>query len=396
MATKASSVLAEILTSVALDEADRARLVALRARLASQFPEIADRFYDRVRANPATAQLISDPEQVARLHATLIEWMSSGLLGPYDEAFSAKRSRIGRRHVEIGLPQHYMFTAMSTIRGEYDDRISALYDPAEARLVSKSVDKLLDVELALMLRHYQLDSEAKLVESERRVHSDRVIAIQTLSAGLAHEVRNPLNSAKLQLELLERRLKREGGDPKLVDPVDLANEEIERLTRLLNEFLAFARPPDLALGDHDVVAIARNVVTSDRMLCTQRGAALELEPHEPLVARIDATKLEQIVHNLVRNSIEAVSAGGHVRVAVRGDDSHVNVCVEDDGPGIPAAIQARIYEPFFTTKDSGTGLGMSIVHSMVTLHGGTIAIESSSNGTRFDVAIPRQPPGRSR
>ena len=171
--------------------------------------------------------------------------MSTGLLGPYDEAFYVKRSRIGQRHVEVGLAQHYMFTAMNAIREEYGDRITALYEPGEARLVITSIDKLLDVELALMLRHYQLDSEAKLVERERQIQSDRVLAIQTLSAGLAHEIRNPLNSAKLQLELLERRLKRGADDPKLLEPVELAHQEIERLTRLLNEFLAFARPPDL-------------------------------------------------------------------------------------------------------------------------------------------------------
>ena len=99
-------------------------------------------------------------------------------------------------------------------------------------------------------------------------------------------------------------------------------------------------------------------------------------PHDPVIARIDALKLQQIIHNLVRNSIEAVSAGGHVSVTVRADESHVHIRVEDDGPGIPDAIRSRIYEPFFTTKDSSTGLGMSIVHSMVTLHGGTIDIDS--------------------
>lgn len=390
MPTKASSILDDILASIEFRDADRTRLVELHARIAPQFAEMAVRFYARILATPGAAAVLSGPEQLARLHVTLVDWMSIGLLGPYDATFYAKRSRIGHRHVEIGLPQHYMFTTMNAIREEYGDRIKTLYDRDEAHLVTKSVGKLLDVELALMLRHYQLDSEAKLVERERRIHSDRAIAIQTLSAGLAHEVRNPLNSAQLQLELLERRLKRDGNDPKLVVPIELAHHEIDRLTRLLNEFLAFVRPADLALADHDVVAIARTVVTRERRLAEQRGATLELVAQGEVIARIDALKLQQIIRNLVRNSIEAVSTGGHVTVAVRADDSHVYLRVEDDGPGIPDAVRSRIYEPFFTTKEAGTGLGMAVVHSMVTLHGGTIDIESSSRGTQFDVAMPRR------
>ncbi|MEO8845494.1 MAG: ATP-binding protein [Kofleriaceae bacterium] len=391
MPTRAD-VLAEILAYVELGEAERGRLIELHARLAPQLHVIADRFHDRLRARPDAAALLSSPEQLQRLHASLVDWMASGLLGPYDQTFYDKRSRIGQRHVEVGLPQHYMFTAMNVLRDEYDDRIAALYEPTVARLVMRSVNKLFDVELALMLRHYQLDSEAKLVESERRIQAGRMLAIQTLSAGLAHEVRNPLNSAKLQLELLERRLKRAGSiepdDPRLVDPVEVARHEIERLTRLLSEFLAFARPPDLALGDYDVVVIARELVANERAMAARRGVDLELAAHEPLVAHLDANKLRQILHNLVRNAVEAASSGGHVTITVSRDQTHLYVSVADDGPGIPAEIRQRIYEPFFTTKEGGTGLGLAIVHSMVTLHNGTIDIDSSPRGTKIDVAMP--------
>jgi signal transduction histidine kinase len=383
-------VLDEILTYVELGDADRARLMDLGRKLAPQFPEIAERFYERVAKNPRAAQLLSGPAQVERLRATLVDWMASGLSGPYDDRFYDKRSRIGRRHVAIRLPQHYMFTAMNVIRGEYDDRIARLYDLEDARLVAKSVDKLLDLELALMLRHYQLDSEERLVARERSTQAERVLAIQTLSAGLAHEVRNPLNSAKLQLELLDRRLRRDGEDPKLMESIEIIHHELERLTHLLKEFLAFARPSDLTLGDHDILAIARGIAAAERPLAEARGATLQVAGNGPLIARVDNHKLQQILQNLVRNAIEAVTTGGHVTVAATGDDEQIYLAVEDDGPGIPEQIQRRIYEPFFSTKESGTGLGMSIVHSMVTLHGGTIAINTSPRGTRFDVAMPRR------
>jgi signal transduction histidine kinase len=255
----------------------------------------------------------------------------------------------------------------------------------------RSVDKLFDVELALMLRHYQLVSEERLVERERTILNDRLAALRTLSAGLAHEVRNPLNAAKLQLELLDRRLRRAEADLKLIEPVEQVSREIERLTGMLNEFLAFARPSELALADHDVAAIVREVVAAQKAFAATRGAAIQVAGVSSLRAYIDAQKLRQISHNLVRNALEAVAPGGHVLVTIDGSDDHVHLTVEDDGPGIPEAIQRRIYEPFFTTKEAGTGLGLSIVHGMVVAHGGTITVASSPDKTRFDVSLPRRP-----
>jgi signal transduction histidine kinase len=383
------SVLAALLRQIDLGEADRARLTALGARLDPQLSELAQLFYDHLGAHPETRALLRDAAQVARLQATLLDWMASGLRGPYDDAFYEKRSRIGRRHVEIGMPQQYMFTAMNVLRGGYHDRIAALYDPREARLVSRSVDKLLDLELALMLRHYQLDSEARLVARERSAQADRVASIQTLTAGLAHQLRNPLNSAKLQLELLERRLRRAVDDRKLLEPVEQVSHELVRLTRMLNEFLAFARPADLVLEPHDVATVVRASVTAAGPAAAARGATLELRGAAELPARVDLQKLQQVVHHLVHNAVEAVPPGGHVVVTVEGDADRVQLAVADDGPGIPVEVQRRIYEPFFTTKETGTGLGLSVVHGMVALHGGTIALDSSSRGTRFDVILPR-------
>jgi signal transduction histidine kinase len=335
--------------------------------------------------------VLTGPEQVARLRLTLIDWMSTGLLGPYDDRFYEKRSRIGRRHVAIGLHHRYMFTAMNVVRTAYQDHIARLYGPVEALATTRSVNKLLDIELAIMVGHYQIDSEEKLVLRERRIQADRLTAMQTLTAGLAHEVRNPLNAAKLQLELLERRLRRETDDRRLVEPGELAQKEIERLTVLLNEFLAFARPPELHIQDCDVSAIVRQVADLERVAAERRGAELVLTASaEQLIALVDAAKVHQIVLNLVRNAIEAVSAGGHVVLSLDGDEQYIRISVSDDGPGIPDAVLPRIYEPFFSTKEAGTGLGMSIVHSLVSLHGGSIELDTSARGTRFEISLPRR------
>jgi len=384
------TLLEDLFTFVGFDDGDRARLRDLHPRMAPRFVAIANRFYEAVFASPGAAAVLSSPAQVERLRISLVDWMSTGLLGPYDERFYEKRSRIGRRHVAVGLASQYMFSAMTVLRLAYQDSIAELYPPGEALAVLRSAHKLLDCELAIMVQHYELDIEDKLIARERRAQADRILAMQTMSAGLAHEVRNPLNAAMLQLELLERRLRRAADDPKLIEPTELAQKEIERLTALLNEFLVFARPPELHPQEHDLVAIVRQVVDLEQVTADQRGVvlALDADPTQVL-AEIDVTKVHQLVLNLVRNACEAVSPGGQVTAGVRVDDARCVIRVSDDGPGIPDHVVPRIYEPFFSTKEGGTGLGMSIVHSLVSLHGGSIDLQTGPGGTTFEVAIPR-------
>ena len=384
-------ILDQLIAYVQLDDRDCARLIALHGKLQPFFPKIAERFYEAVWANPGAAAVLQGPEQVERLRLTLIDWMSTGLLGPYDRKFEEKRSRIGRVHVRIGLAQQYMFTSINVVRADYLDRIRGFYPPDEALDIIRSVDKLFDIELALMLRHYQLDSEERLIKRERQMQSDRLTALQTMSAGLAHEVRNPLNAAKLQLELLERRIRRQSEDPKVVEPIGLANVEIQRLTELLNEFLSFAKPSDINREEHDVVAISRHVLELERPFADRHGTELVLQnPTETAVSSVDPGKLHQVIQNLVRNAIEAAGANGHVQVGVAIESGVLHVRVTDDGPGIPDDVRQRIYEPFFSTKEAGTGMGMSIVHNFVAMHGGTIQIDTGPSGTTIDVVLPRR------
>jgi signal transduction histidine kinase len=385
------SVFSDLVRYIAISDDDLALLRALEPRLAPFFPDVAERFYAALWSDPKAAAVLAGPEQVERLRRTLIDWMSTGLLGPLDDRFYEKRSRIGRRHVQIGLPHHYMFGAMSVVRTAYQERIHTLYPPDEAARVVIAVNKLIDLELAIMVHHYQLDSEEKLIARERRMQAERISAMQTMTAGLAHEVRNPLNAAKLQLELLDRRLRRESNDPRLTDPSELAQQEISRLTDLVNDFLAFARPPELQLGDHDVAVTVQKVAELERPSATAKEVELVTQlPSTPVVVRCDAAKLHQILDNLVRNAIEAAPPRGTVRVELASNEHTFTLRIVDNGPGIAEEHQARIYEPFYTTKSMGTGLGMSIVHSLVALHGGTIELDSRPGTTRFHVTLPRR------
>ena len=389
----------EIKGYVGFGAKDAAVLASLHPHIAPRFREFADHFYAVILQHPRAAAAITGGQaQVERLKSTLVSWMDSGMKGPHDEAYYQRRSRIGRIHVVIGLPQEFMFTAMNVIRIDFQHAIDDLRPVLDGtqQPTRDAVNKLFDLELAIMLRYYQSDSEAKLVARERRVLSDRLVAMQTLTAGLAHEVRNPLTAAKLQLELLERRLRKSSGEERLLEPTHLVHHEIQRLTELLNEFLDFARPAQLVVGENDLVAITRQVIELERPSLEGKGVGLALvSTADRVIAWVDPGRVHQIVLNLVRNAIEAVEElGGEGKVEVRvagAVGGGAIVTVVDNGPGIPPEVLARIYEPFFSTKEGGTGMGMAIVHSLVELHGGTIQVETAPGSTEVTVWLPPRP-----
>jgi PAS domain S-box-containing protein len=235
-------------------------------------------------------------------------------------------------------------------------------------------------------------SELHALELRTRI-AEKLAAVGTFSAGLAHEIRNPLNGANLQLQLLERRLAKfvdAEHVPTLLEPVTIVRGELERLSRLVSEFLSFARPVAVQAHDLDLVELTRQVVELERHVATDRGCALELlAPEGAVVVEVDPERIKQVLLNLVRNAIDA--ARSRVEVTVARDGAGAQILVIDDGPGISAEHLPRIFEPFFTTKESGTGLGMAITHAIVERHGGTISI-ASDHGTRMTVSLGRRVP----
>lgn len=316
-----------------------------------------------------------------------LEWLHSGLRGPWDATFYRDRADRGRLIVTRGLPSALIVTVVYHVRTAYLKQLADLGASIADRL---SIHKLVDLELAILLRTYEEEAANQLIQRERRWQIEQRASMQTLSIGFAHELRNPLNSAKLQFDVLERRIRRFINDPSVAEPAALARQEIERLCDLVEDFLAYAKPAPLAPMMCDIVTLAEHVVETEQAFAHDHGVALAIErPSSRWHARVDGDKVRQAIKNVVRNGLEAAPRGGRVDVQVNGGTDNVHIIVIDNGPGIPDNVRARLFEPFFSTKDCGTGLGMSIVQSVVAMHGGALAIGSSSAGTRVDLSLPR-------
>jgi signal transduction histidine kinase len=226
--------------------------------------------------------------------------------------------------------------------------------------------------------------------SVRTRRAERLAALGTMAAGLAHEIRNPLNSANLQLNVARRRLARskasEGSHA--IKAVDLAESEMKRLASLVQDFLQFASPQPLRLAFADLRATAELMLAFLLPEAKAAGVTLQLAPGHPVELELDDEKVKQVLLNLLRNAIEATGRGGHVIVRVSGAaGANALLTIEDDGPGWPA--DTPIFEPFFTTKDQGTGLGLAIVHRIVMDHGGSVDADSRPGKTTFTIRLPR-------
>jgi PAS domain S-box-containing protein len=235
---------------------------------------------------------------------------------------------------------------------------------------------------------------------ERLLQSERLAAIGRLAAQITHEIRNPLSSVGLNIELLGDDVahlpaERQKEAKSILDAV---GAEVERLTQITEGYLRFARLPAPRRVAGDVGDLLADLVAFSQGDAAKAGVMLELhvEPGLPAVPH-DPSRLRQAILNLLRNAVEAASQGGTVRVGARASpkagDGGARITVEDTGPGIPDEVKARLFEPFFTTKPQGTGLGLMLAREIVLEHKGELGVESSSlGGAAFTIDLPAEAP----
>ncbi|HET6984165.1 MAG TPA: protoglobin domain-containing protein, partial [Myxococcaceae bacterium] len=240
------SVFRELQDYVGFGPADQVILRALHPSLAPEFPEVSELFYARIlEYPPARAVLERGESSVGQLRHSLVAWMEGLFQGPWDEAYVERRARIGRVHVRIGLPQHYMFGAMNLLRRELSARVSKLLAPSspEYAVAQNALSRMLDLELAIMLQTYREDLEAQKARTERMATFGQVVA------SIGHELRNPLGVAESSVFLLEKRV---GTDPNARKHLQRIAEQIAVANGIVGALLDLVRdrpmdPQPLAL-----------------------------------------------------------------------------------------------------------------------------------------------------
>lgn len=227
--------------------------------------------------------------------------------------------------------------------------------------------------------------------TEEQLESERLNAFTLLAAGVAHELGNPLNSLTIHLQLLERRLRKLGPKAEgLREHLDVASGEIKRLDVIITQFLAAIRP---TRPQFQRVQLRDLIEESLRFLKPEldtAGIKVKLDLRSDLPAMpLDASQMKQAIYNLVRNAAQAMPKGGMLTVSGTFTDYEVRLSFEDTGKGISAEQMGKLFQPFSTTRSTGTGLGLLIVRRIVREHGGEIDIESREGmGTRVSLWLP--------
>jgi two-component system, sporulation sensor kinase E len=227
---------------------------------------------------------------------------------------------------------------------------------------------------------------------QQTIESERFNALTLLAAGVAHEIGNPLNSLNIHLQLIEREARKRDGAKavELQESVEVARAEVNRLDSIISQFLRAIRPTHPQLKPESINSIVEEAVRFLAPEIKDRDIVVEQELRSDLpLLDLDRDQMKQAFYNVIKNSFEAMKSRGILRIRTDMDDSHVMVRFTDSGGGMSAENLSRVFEPYFTTKTSGTGLGLLIVRRIVREHGGELSIESSAGkGLAVTIRLP--------
>lgn len=361
----------EMLEWVGFGEAEAAALSALAERIRPNLHGIVEAFYDRVEANPATRGVVEEHSSRERLSSTMRQWLLEFLTGPHDQAYYQRRCRIGMTHVRIGLPPHYVFTAMNVLR----EGLRPLATAEEQR----AINGLMDVELGIINQVYWDDVTGNLQRTER------LATIGELAGSFAHEIRNPLGA--LQNAAFFIRGKVRSADTRVAKHLDVMQRKIEECERLVATLLEFARAREPIARQVPLATLLREAV-ADATLTPD--VTVTISGMDTATVKGDEVQLRALFRNLLTNAAQAMGGRGTIDIRVEADDEQVRVHVSDDGPGVSDEVQGRIFRPLVTTKNFGLGLGLPYCQRVAKAHGGQLIVQSEPDqGATFTLEVPR-------
>jgi signal transduction histidine kinase len=375
----------ELQQYVGWSEDDAQLVFSVAALLEPHLRPLIDDFYAEIERHPNAVKVITGGgQQIERLKGTLLRWLHDLLHGPYDRDYVVRRHRVGARHVEIGLDQVYTNVALSRLRRGLMRTLDEHWTGSPLHLldVRCSLNTLLDLDLAIIEDAYQAEYLA------RQQRSERLAAIGQVAAGIAHELRNPLNVVKTSVYYLV--------NARNPTPAKTA-EHLQRIER------------HAVVADGVITALsnfARMPLPNRRPLPVEQclREALEVNPLSDKVqvswdfpptlhaALADADQLRIVLGNLVRNAGEAMPQGGRLLLSGKQVDGAVEVHIRDTGVGIPPENLSRITEPLYSTKARGLGLGLAIARSILDKNNGQLRVVSEpGRGTTFTVRLEAAP-----
>ena len=222
--------------------------------------------------------------------------------------------------------------------------------------------------------------------TDQLIRADRLAAMGELTAGVAHEVRNPLGVIRASVQLLEDA---NSDRARVEEAAEVIKQEIDRLDRVIKALLDFGRPSKPTLVRADLNEVIEDVVLFTARFASRSDVAIESQLAEDLPRVLgDPDQLKQVFLNLVTNAVQAMVDGGTITISTCAQNEYVEVQVADDGPGIAERDLPKVFDPFFTKRAEGTGLGLTIVHRIIDEHDGHIEVESDQSGTVFTVSLP--------
>ncbi len=378
-----ASLLSSLKDYVGFDGDCARRLQAMRTRMQPYHEGVVDQFYEAILKDPGARAVLKSEDQIRRLRSSLLHWLEGLFTGPYETAYYEKRAQIGRVHVKVGLEQRYMLGAMNLIRIGLHRAVSDSSPDGLGVFEDHSViDQICDIELAIMLETYREDYVLK-----KTAEAESLAVMGRLTAGLAHEVRNPLNAAKLQLDVLRRtasHVEDASTRRKIERRTNVVQDELRRLSLLLDDFLNLARTQRMEPIRCNASTLLGEVLELRRPEIESQGIDfIENIDSVSCVLFAERDRLKQIVNNLITNAVEAVAKCNQPSIQIGSrmlSDDRWEVAVIDNGSGVPSEVAGRAFESFVTTKEAGTGLGLAIVKRIVDLHGGAAKLTSLPDG----------------
>ncbi len=391
-------------------------LKSLQPLMKRHVDELVDAFYHHLLSFPPTRQLLSDPAVRVRLVSVQRDYLLSLADPTIDDAYFEQRRSIGEAHERIGLEPRWYLGAYTLYLSLLIPLVheAHLHDPIEASRTIVSLQKRLSLDAQIAVEAYidrqqrqlkyftaELAKESRrlarnfedqkvelqLTENRARV-AEELASVATLVAGLAHEIGTPMGVIKGHANQLESAVSDEDAKWRL----RTIQEQVSRISKIIQTLLNMARP-----GKAQQVPVSlKSVIEMTLAFLTEKFSHRGIEARSELDSAPsvlgDSERLQQLFLNLFMNAVDAMPDGGELRVALDSTaDGEIKITIADDGQGIPARDLPRIFEPFFTSKEAGTGngLGLMVAKGIVKDHGGSMEVTSEQgHGTEFRILLP--------